>query len=80
MGLPNRQHTPADMRPPNTHIVEDVQVCVHSEKMHLTLKRLGAPGSLEVRWGRGWGHPRRDRGVGRRYGMWNSQRVNEGKE
>ena len=23
--------------------------------MHLTLKRLEAPGSLEVRWGGGWG-------------------------
>ena len=22
-----------------------------------------------------WGHPCRDRGVGRKYGMWNSQRV-----
>jgi hypothetical protein len=26
-------------------------------------------------WGREWGHPCGDRGVGRRYGMWNSQRV-----
>jgi hypothetical protein len=25
--------------------------------MHLTLKRLEAPGSLEVRWGGEWGHP-----------------------
>ena len=25
--------------------------------MHLTFKRLEAPGSLKVRWGRGWGHP-----------------------
>ena len=25
--------------------------------MHLTLKRLEAPGSLEVRWCGGWGHP-----------------------
>jgi hypothetical protein len=24
---------------------------------HLTLKRLEAPGRLEVRWGWGWGHP-----------------------
>ena len=31
--------------------------------MHLTLKRPEAPGSLEVRWGGGWGHPRGD-GVG----------------
>jgi hypothetical protein len=39
---------------------------------HLTLKRLGAPGSLEVRWsgGWGWGHPHGDRewGGGIRYG------------
>jgi hypothetical protein len=26
--------------------------------MHLALKRLEVPGSLEVRWGRGWEHPR----------------------
>jgi hypothetical protein len=25
--------------------------------MHLMLKRLEAPGSLEVRWGGRWGHP-----------------------
>jgi hypothetical protein len=24
--------------------------------MHLTLKRLEVPGSLEVRWDRGWGY------------------------
>jgi hypothetical protein len=30
---------------------------------HLTLKRLEAPGNLEVRWGGGWGHPDGD-GVG----------------
>jgi hypothetical protein len=56
--------------PPNTHTVEDFWVCVHSEMMHLTLKRLENPGSLEDKWGRGWGHPHRDRvgwggGVGR---------------
>jgi hypothetical protein len=44
--------------------------------MHLTLKRLEVPGSLEDRWGGGihveteW--------VGRRYGMWNSWIVDEG--
>jgi hypothetical protein len=43
--------------------------------MHLTLKRLEAPGSLEVRWGREWGHPGGDRGMGRKYGIWNSWRV-----
>jgi hypothetical protein len=37
----------------HTHTVEESQVCVHSEMMHLTLKRLEAPGSLEVRWGGG---------------------------
>jgi hypothetical protein len=40
---------------PNTHTVENCRVYVHSEKMHLTLKRLEAPGSLEVRWGGGCG-------------------------
>ena len=29
--------------------------------LHLTLKRLEAPGSLEVRWNGGWGHPGGDR-------------------
>jgi hypothetical protein len=37
--------------------------------MFLALKRLEAPGNLEVRWGREWGHPHGDRGMGRRYGM-----------
>jgi hypothetical protein len=35
---------------------------------HLTLKRLEAPESLEVRWGGGWEHPRGD-GVGWREGV-----------
>jgi hypothetical protein len=39
----------------NTHIVEDFQVCVHSEMMHLTLNRLEGTGSLEVMWGGKWG-------------------------
>jgi hypothetical protein len=38
--------------------------------MHLTLKRQEAPGSLEARWHGGW-----RQGVGRRYGMWSSMRV-----
>jgi hypothetical protein len=25
-GSPNKQHTPADLKPPNTHTVEDFQV------------------------------------------------------
>jgi hypothetical protein len=58
------------MRPPTHITVEDFQVCVHSEMMHLTLKKLEAPGNLEVRWGGGWGHPSGDRGMGRRYGIW----------
>jgi hypothetical protein len=59
------------MRPP-THI-EDCRVCVHSEMIHLTLKRVEAPGSLEIRWGggihveTGWG--------GEEFGMWISRRV-----
>jgi hypothetical protein len=39
--------------------------------MYLTLKRLKAPGSLEVGWGGEWGHSCEDRGMGRRYGLWN---------
>ena len=45
---------PADMRLP-THTVEDCRVCVHSEMVYLTLKRLEAPGRLEVRCGAGEG-------------------------
>jgi hypothetical protein len=52
---------------PNTHTVEDCWVCVHSEMMHLTLKRLEASGNLEVRWGGEWGHPHGDWGLRRRY-------------
>ena len=37
---------------PNTHTVEDYWVCVYSAMMYLTLKRLEAPGSLEVWWGK----------------------------
>jgi hypothetical protein len=61
------------------HTIEDFRVCVHSEMMHLTLKRLEAPESLDIRWDGGWGHPHEDRGLGRRYGMWNSQRVDQGR-
>jgi hypothetical protein len=66
------------MRPPNTHTGEDLWACVLSEMMDLNLKRLEAPGSLEVRWGWGWGHSYGDRGVGRRYGTWNSWRMDGG--
>ena len=37
--------------------MEDFRVLC-SEMMHLPLKRLEAPGSLEVRWGGRWGHSR----------------------
>jgi hypothetical protein len=53
-------------------------VCVHSEIMHLTLKRLQSSGSLEVRWGWGWGHPCGDREMGRRFWMWSSRRMERG--
>jgi hypothetical protein len=44
--------------------------------MHLTLKRLEAPGSLEVWWGEG-GDILVEMGVGvwRKYRMWNSWRM-----
>jgi hypothetical protein len=35
------------------HTIEDCWVHIQSEMMYLTLKRLEAPGSLEVRWGGG---------------------------
>jgi hypothetical protein len=66
---------------PNTHTAEDCWVWVQSGMMHLTFKRQEAPGSLEVRWGGKMGHgghPHGERGLGRRYGMWNSHRVNQG--
>jgi hypothetical protein len=65
-GPPNRQHIPVDMRPPKTHTVEDFWVCVQSEMMYLTLKKLETPGSLEFRWGGGQGHQLGDKGVWRR--------------
>jgi hypothetical protein len=52
-GSPTRQHKPADMRPPNTYTAEDFWVWFQSEKMHLTLKKLKASGSLEFCWGGG---------------------------
>jgi hypothetical protein len=68
------------MKPPTYIPVEDFQVCIHSEMMHLTLKRLEAPESLKVRWGGVWAHLHVDRDLGRRYGMCNSQRVDGGLE
>ena len=45
--------------------------------MHLALKRLEIPVTLEVCWGEGQGvgHSCGDWGVGRRYWMWNIWRV-----
>jgi hypothetical protein len=60
------------MSPP-THTVEDFRVCIHSEMMHLTLKRTEAPVSLEVRGQVGWGlEASMWRGGS---GMWSSLRV-----
>jgi hypothetical protein len=72
------------MESPNTHTVEVCWVCVHSEMMHLTLKRLEAPGSLAVRWGGGgdihmetvwggeevWDMEQSEGGQGFRDGIW----------
>jgi hypothetical protein len=52
---PSQPAYPSWYEAPNTHTVEDCRVCVHSDMIHLTLKRQEAPGSLEVRWSRGWG-------------------------
>jgi hypothetical protein len=57
------------MRSPNTHILEVFRVCVHSEMMHLTLKRVEVPGSLEVRWDWEVEESTWTQGLGRRYGM-----------
>jgi hypothetical protein len=48
--------------------------------MHLTLKRLEVPGSIEVRWGGGMKHPHGVGWGGRRCGMWNSWKDNWGAE
>jgi hypothetical protein len=45
--------------------------------MHLTHKRLEASGNLEVWWGGWWGYLHGDRRAGRRYGMWNRQRMKQ---
>jgi hypothetical protein len=53
-GPPTRQHTLADMRSlAHIHHRTAGSIYVQSEKMHLTLKRLEAPRSREVWWGRG---------------------------
>ena len=59
IGPGNRQHTPAERGPQHT-CSRGLPGCVHSEMVHLILKRLEAPGSLEVRCGAEWRNPRRD--------------------
>jgi hypothetical protein len=51
------------------------KVSVHSEIMHLTLRRLEAPGSLDVRWDGYGASTWRQGGVGRRWETWSSRRV-----
>ena len=61
------------MRPHNTYTSEDCQVCTQSEKMHLTLKRLKAPGSVRRSggvWGVMWGG---DTLVEMGEGVWNEE-------
>jgi hypothetical protein len=81
-GPPNRQHTPADMRSP-IHIQWRTTWSVFIQRrctMHVTLKTLEAPQSLEVRWERGWGHQHAGRRVGRRYEMWSCKKVDGGEK
>ena len=49
----------------NKYTAEDCRFWVQLEKMHLILKRLEAPGSLEVRLGEWWGHSHGDKGTGK---------------
>jgi hypothetical protein len=60
------------MRPP-THI----QDCSLRDDA-LNPQETGGPRKFRGQVGWGWGHPRVDRGLGRRYGMWNSQKVDGG--
>jgi hypothetical protein len=46
--------------------------------MYLSLKRLKAPGSLEVRWGREWGNPRGGQRVGR--SIWDVEKLESGRD
>jgi hypothetical protein len=72
-GPPATQHTSVDMRPSSGlgSVRDDAP------------NPQGTGGSRKFRglvgWSGvgGWGHPTGDTGVGRRYGMWNSQRVGQ---
>jgi len=68
---PTRQHI-HDMTTPTTHAVEDTWVCTHSEKIQLTLRRLGTFESGMERWR----HPLGD--GERRCALWNSQSMDKG--
>jgi len=79
-------HTPSEMRIEafNTYTTKNTCMWVQSEKMHLILKILEATGSLEVWWDRRngtslWSQGGRSAGswVGRRYGMWTPQGVDQ---
>jgi hypothetical protein len=61
---------------PPTHI--GLQVCVHSELMHLILRRLEALGSLEVRWDGGGDIHVETEVMRRRCGRWSNQKLDEG--
>jgi hypothetical protein len=78
-GPPTRQHTPADMRPP-THIQQRNARSGFSQNAP-NPQETGGPrefrGLVRV-CGSWWEHPPRDRGVDKRYGMWNSGRVDRG--
>jgi hypothetical protein len=65
---------------PHIYSAEDCRVWVQSVKMHLSLERLEAPGSLEVWWGGDWGYGGNflvKTGCMEDYGMENSQRVDQ---
>jgi hypothetical protein len=69
---PNRQHTPAYMRPP-TQYSRGLLCWIRDDAPNP--QETGGPREFRglVEWG--MGHPPGDRGLGRRYGMGNNQRV-----
>jgi hypothetical protein len=62
------------MRPP-THIQQRTARSLREDAPNP--QETGGPREFRDLVGWGWGHPCGDRGVGRRYGMWKSQRVNQ---
>ena len=66
---PTRQHTPTDMRPQHTYS----RGLPGLDSVKENAPNPEETGSLrQFRGLVGWGHPHGDRGLGRRYGMWNS--------